>query len=72
MNATELIIIAAIGTAGLLIGELQQYIEDKRRHKQRTMIISDGAKRLKSRKKRSLRQSERLQNWSKSIREWFG
>ena len=34
MNATELIIIAAIGPAGLLIGELQQYIEDKRRHKQ--------------------------------------
>lgn len=34
MSATELIIIAAIGTAGLLIGELQQYIEDKRRHKQ--------------------------------------
>ena len=27
-------IIAAIGTAGLLIGELQQYIENKRRHKQ--------------------------------------
>lgn len=34
MNATELIIIAAIGAAGLLIGELQQYIENKRRHKQ--------------------------------------
>lgn len=33
MNAIELIIIAAIGTAGLLIGELQQYIDKKRRHK---------------------------------------
>ena len=33
MNATELIYIAAIGTAGLLIGELQQYIENKRRYK---------------------------------------
>ena len=34
MSTAELIIIAAIGAAGLLIGELQQYIEDKRRHKQ--------------------------------------
>ena len=33
MNATELIIIAAISTVGLLIGELQQYIDKKRRHK---------------------------------------
>lgn len=33
MNATELIIIAAIGTAGLLIGELQQYIDKNRRYK---------------------------------------
>ena len=31
MSATELIIIAAIGTAGLLIGELQQYSEIKDR-----------------------------------------
>jgi len=33
MELKELIIIAAIGTAGLLIGELQQYIENKRRHR---------------------------------------
>lgn len=33
MNATELIIIAAISTVGLLIGELQQYIDKKRRYK---------------------------------------
>lgn len=33
MSATELIIIAAIGIAGLLIGELQQYIDKRRRHK---------------------------------------
>ena len=33
MNATELIIIAAISTVGLLIGELQQYIDNKRRYK---------------------------------------
>ena len=33
MSAAELIIIAAIGTSGLLIGELQQYIDKKRRHK---------------------------------------
>ena len=33
MSATELIVIAAIGTAGLLIGELQHHIREKRRHK---------------------------------------
>lgn len=33
MSTAELIYIAAIGTAGLLIGELQHYIENKRRHR---------------------------------------
>ena len=33
MSVIELIVIAAIGTAGLLIGELQQYIDKKRRYK---------------------------------------
>ncbi|CZR03559.1 Hypothetical protein Tcol_2169 [Trichococcus collinsii] len=33
MSTAELIIIAAIGTAGLLIGELQHYIDKKRRYK---------------------------------------
>jgi len=33
MSITEIIVIAAVGTAGLLIGELQQYIENKRRYK---------------------------------------
>ncbi len=33
MSTAELIFIAAIGTAGLLIGELQHYIENKRRHR---------------------------------------
>ena len=33
MSTAELIIIAAISTVGLLIGELQQYIDKKRRYK---------------------------------------